>query len=81
MAKAAGMSTGQASQYLRKARNAKREERTMLKWTEVCWKLIVHMTNNVVGLWFVLLREKWFWDPHSCWRDYPFPPISRAIYW
>lgn len=78
---AAGMTPAQAHAYCRHARNREREAKVLHKFTEVAWKLAVHVFLTGLGIYAVLVQQPWFWDPDTCWRGYPHLPTSRLVYW
>lgn len=79
VAKRLKMKEVEVKAYFRHARNHAREEVVLQKLMEAMWKLGTYFLQFVLGLTFVL-RERWLWDPHSCWADYPFTHISKGIY-
>lgn len=80
-AKAAGLTPVQAHAYCRHARNREREGKVLHKFTEVAWKLAVHVFLTGLGAYAVLVQQPWFWDPDSCWKAYPRLPVPRPVYW
>ena len=81
LSKELGLSTAQVSKHLRQARNRQREEKLLVKFTEVAWKLCSHIFLLSYGSYAVLVKEPWMWDADSCWSAYPFQKISSQVYW
>lgn len=70
-----------AQAYCRHARNREREAKVLHKFTEVAWKLAVHVFLTGMGTYAVLVQQPWFWDPDTCWKGYPRLPLPRLVYW
>ena len=69
------------SDYMRKWRNNQREHRALHKFTEVAWKLLIHLAVTSYGVLYILLQQPYVKDMTLCWSSYPFSPLPPALYW
>jgi ceramide synthetase len=81
LASALFLNISDVDEYMRAWRNAEREGKSLHKFVEVAWKLLLHVGVTYWGLVYIFWVQPWAKDMTLCWSSYPFSAVPRVVFW